>query len=112
MGDVINKAVSSQTGRPWTLLLVMLCCGYWGMAAIQPADKAVLNQTQVMFAWDEVAGANLYDIAIQCDDGTRQAISVKSLARLIKTGLQFGHLYRWQYTAYIPKPFFFLQHSR
>jgi DNA-binding beta-propeller fold protein YncE len=103
MGEVIQGAGVLKIGRLWALLAGMLCWGYGAMAAIQPADKAVLNQTQVMFAWDEYTGADNYQLLIddnEANTATDQFYPVQSLAKLVKTGLSFGHTYQWYYKAF------------
>lgn len=97
MNIFMEKAVDQKMGRAWAMLL-LLCWAQAAVAAIQPADKAVLNHTQVMFAWEEYPGADRYQLSIN-GKGTGQLIPVQSLAHLVTQGLFFGRQYQWSYTA-------------
>jgi len=99
MGYFTEKGYHKKISRLLGLLLGLCCWSNWASAAIQPADKATLNHTQIMFAWDEYAGADSYQLSISGGNGTKQLIPVRSLAFLVKNGLHFGQAYRWQYKA-------------
>lgn len=98
MNIFMEKMAGSKMGRRCWLLLLAFCWVQGAIAAPQPADKAVLNHTQVMFAWDEYPGADKYQLTIN-GKGTGQQILVKSLAYLLTQGLSFGRQYQWSYTA-------------
>ncbi len=81
------------------LLLVFTCC-FLRAGAVQPADQAVLNYTQVMFEFDEQEGADLYILCIyRQGDINKRRIPVHSLACLVREGLAFGESYQWYYSA-------------
>jgi hypothetical protein len=80
--------------------LLLLLWASHAKAAIQPADGAILNYTQVMFEFDEQEGADAYTLHLYRTGGiTRQNIMGNSLACLVNEGLFFGESYNWFYTA-------------
>lgn len=98
MNIFMERMSTTKKGRPWLLLLLASCWVQGAIAALQPADKAVLSHTQVMFAWDEYIGADSYQLSIN-GKGNSQMIPVKSLAYLLTQGLSFSRQYQWSYTA-------------
>ncbi len=89
------------------LLVVFLCC-FFSVAAVQPADKAVLNYTQVMFEFDEQEGADKYILYVKSTNGIIHISNeVYSLASLVKKFLAFGESYTWYYTAFRNKKMIF-----
>jgi Arylsulfotransferase (ASST) len=65
----------------------------------------VLAQTQVLFEYDEIAGADYYEVVIKADyslPGAPDLVRVrnKSLAVIVSEGLQFGAGYQWYYEAF------------
>lgn len=69
-------------------------------AKMLPQDYALLNQTQVMFEYDQVAGATKYMITIK--DATTDKPMVfnsNSLAFFVTSGLHFGKSYTWKVDA-------------
>jgi Arylsulfotransferase (ASST) len=83
------------------LLLLLLIKGNWLLAAVQPADNATLNYTQVMFEFDEQEGADTYQLCVyRPGDIGKRRIAIHSLAYLVKDGLTFGESYQWYYTAF------------
>ncbi len=81
-------------------LLGLLC--YSSLTgAVQPADGAVLNYTQVMFEFDEVPGADVYVLSCHAKgSGEILRRRISSLACAINSGLNFGGQYQWFYEAF------------
>lgn len=70
-------------------------------ANISPRNGAVLNFNQVMFEYDETAGADQYIISIRpVGDGNVITVKNSSLAFIQYNGLQFGKKYEWSYKAF------------
>ncbi len=71
---------------------------------IQPADKAVLNFTQVMFEFDEYPGADTYVLRYYHAGSSEVNIRrTSSLACMVNIGLSFGGKYQWYYEAWSKK---------
>ena len=75
-------------------------------AQIYPTDKLVLRHTQIMFAYPQVRGAQVYEIEIAAnnpDSFNNRIIYLakdSSTAHLVKEKLFFGNSYKWHYCAY------------
>ncbi len=83
------------------IILLLISCVFCSItkATIVPENNAVLNYTQVMFEYDEIAGADSYILKVYSAKNTDSFIvKNNSLAHLI-TGLQFGKTYHWYYEA-------------
>jgi hypothetical protein len=74
------------------------------IAKVFPIDKMELNFTQIMFEYDDIAGANNYSIQIIPTNkkvGNKTIfLKNKSLAILVTEGLRFGENYTWFFTAF------------
>jgi hypothetical protein len=85
------------------VLLLLLVCIKTVVAQRSPANNAILNFTQVMFRFDEIAGADSYILTIS----PTEAIAMKETkhagalpACLVTEGLDFGNSYQWFYQVY------------
>jgi Arylsulfotransferase (ASST) len=92
----------SRTGLYYICFVFALVClpGYVN-ATVVPEQNARLNYTQVMFEFDPVRGADLYQLHV-FEKGSSPVLTkrVQSLACLISDGLYFGGRYEWHYTAF------------
>ncbi len=83
--------------------LIIIFFQKFATANIFPKDKMELNFTQVMFEYDDIVGANNYTIQIIPTNKTGKNKSIliknKTLAYLVKEGLNFGENYTWFFTA-------------
>jgi Arylsulfotransferase (ASST) len=96
----ISKRFNGRRVARLLLLIVFVFFLVNAKAAVQPADRAVLNYTQVMFEFDEQEGADLYQLSVyRPGDISKRKIAVHSLAYLVKDGFSFGESYQWYYTA-------------
>lgn len=81
----------------------LLLAGHLQIRAINfPADNALLYQTQVMFQWDEITGADFYRFTLYAAAEKQEPLFVKdinSLALLVTDKLQAGGNYAWQFEA-------------
>lgn len=85
-----------------TLLILMVLTKNMS-AEIFPADGAVLNFTQVMFQFEEKAGADTYVLVLIPAKETfmkKTRYLTQSLACLVTEDLEFGKGYHWFYEAY------------
>jgi hypothetical protein len=87
------------------LLLSCMHVTYVAAARIFPHSGAVLSQVQVMFEYDEIGGADYYQVIINPDyalAGATPMVRIKntSLAVPVNSGLRFGNQYKWYYEAY------------
>jgi hypothetical protein len=103
MGSLLAVGPKRFFGMGRMLLLAALLYGGPTAAAVQPADGAVLTQTQVLFAWDEVPGADGYTFTLRHADGRVLVVPVSSLAYLLSGQLAFGQRYQWNVQAYQKK---------
>lgn len=76
-------------------------------AGISPANGSRLNTVQVMFEWEDIYGADYYDLSVYPETAERTTaqktvVHVKSvnLSVLVKEGLAFGGKYTWQFRAF------------
>jgi len=89
--------------RFWILVLLFnLTLCYNATAEIRPVNDAQLHYTQIMFEYDEVAGANRYTVTItpvKEPDAKPWVIENRSLATIV-SGFRFGKTYYWHYEAF------------
>lgn len=87
------------------LLLLVLSAGLsccTAMANIHPVNGSRLSTIHVMFEFDNITGAQDYELLVFDINQPGKPVvckSAKQLALLITSGLQFGHAYNWYFRA-------------
>ncbi|MBL7747794.1 MAG: hypothetical protein JNM19_10230, partial [Chitinophagaceae bacterium] len=77
-------------------------------AGISPANGSQLSTIHVMFEFDDIYGADQYDLSVFTDNDagnkdkqkTVAHIQSKNLSILITEGLAFGNKYSWEFKAF------------
>lgn len=85
------------------LLITAIFCAQAIQAKMLPKDFSVLNQTQVMFEYDQVPGATKYILTIKDANAAStkkpMVFNSSSLAFFVTSGLNFGETYNWKVDA-------------
>lgn len=90
------------------LFMVFQMASICSLARIAPVNRSVLSQIHVMFEYDDVFGADYYELDIfrivqnEKTTGTEKVFSkrLSDISILVNNGLHFGNEYRWQYRAF------------
>ncbi len=84
-------------------LFLLLLCTICACAQILPAPGSKLNYNQIMFEYDKVPGASVYQVQVAVDEGGSSfkncvAVQKDSATATMISGLAFGKKYKWRYT--------------